>query len=358
MILYVLNQSFNVVGTIDEYVSLIWRPAYYDVGDFELYINATPELVALLKKDYLLVRACDVSVEDMVPTYTNVMIIKNLDLTTSAEDGDYYTVTGRELKYILHQRIVWNQTNLSGNCETAIRRLVVENAINPADNKRIIPNLILGALTGLTETIRKQVTYASLDEAVSSICESFGYGYEVVIIGDKMVFIVYAGADRSYNQTVRPYVVFSDDFDNIVSSEYQLISEHYANCTLVAGEGEGVDRVRTTVGDEKSGLDRYEYYTDAKDLSRNMDTEDEIPLPDYIDMLKERGREKLAELKYTEGFGGEVVPDLTFKYNEDFYIGDVVTIINKYGISRDVRVVSAIESDDETGTKLIPQFNI
>ena len=50
--------------------------------------------------------------------------------------------------------------------------------------------------------------------------------------------------------------------------------------------------------------------------------------------------------------------DIAFKYGEDFNLGDVVTVINKYGIQKNVRVLSAIESEDESGTKLLPQFNI
>ena len=54
---------------------------------------------------------------------------------------------------------------------------------------------------------------------------------------------------------------------------------------------------------------------------------------------------------------GEVLSDVAFKYLEDFNLGDVVTVINKYGINRAVRVVAAIESEDENGKKLLPQFN-
>jgi hypothetical protein len=72
----------------------------------------------------------------------------------------------------------------------------------------------------------------------------------------------------------------------------------------------------------------------------------------------ERGRENLATLSYTEGFSGEVLSDVAFKYGQDFFIGDTVTVINKYGIQKNVRVLSAIESEDEAGVKLLPQFNI
>lgn len=359
MVIHVLDQSFNLLGVLDDFISVIWRPAYYDVGDFELYINASSQAVELLQKNRYLVRDTDIAVDEAGNiTYSNVMIIKNFTLTTDAEDGDYLTYTGRELKYLLHQRIVWKQTRMSSKVEYGVRRLVNENAIAPTDSKRIIPNLVLGAEAGLTKSMDKQVTGKALDEAITDICATYGYGWEIFVHNGTMIFIMYEGVNRSYGQSEQSYVVFSDEFDNILNSEYQLQTEQYATTTLIGGEGEGLDRICTSVGDEFSGMDRYETFTDASGISQNLETEEEIPIDEYLLLLQEAGRENLASLAITEGFTGEVLSDLTFKYGRDFYIGDTVTVRNRYGISKNVMVLSAIESEDESGTKLIPQFNI
>ena len=356
--IYVLTPDFNLEGIIDEYVSIIWRPSYSEVGDFEIYLGATKKAINLLKENRYVVRSSDISVDNGVTTYEKVMIIKNIQLITDVENGDFLCVTGRELKFLLHQRIVWKQTNLTGKAENAIRRLVNENAITPTDNNRIIPNLALGVSAGLTETIDKQVTGAYLDNAITDICIAYNYGWDIFITNNKLVFVVYAGLDRSYEQTERPYVVFSDDFENLYNTDYQLFTEEYANTTLIGGEGEGLDRVYTTVNNSNSGLNRYETFTDARDISSNKGTEDEVDSATYLKLLLERGRENLASLAYTEGFSGEILSDVAFKYGEDFFIGDTVTVINQYGIQKNVRVLSAIESEDESGVKLLPQFNI
>lgn len=355
---YVLNRNFELQGIIDEYVSLIWRPSYSDIGDFELYLEASDKAIALLQKNMYLVRSSDISVEGGITSYEKVMIIKNLQLITDVENGDFLTVTGRELKFILHQRIVWKQTNLTGTAENAIRRLVDENAINPTDTKRVIPNLALGVSAGLTDTIEKQVTGDYLDAVITEICTTYNYGWDIFVTNNTLVLVVYAGTDRSYGQTDRPYVVFSDEFENLYNSDYQLSTEEYANTALVGGEGEGLERVYTTVNNSNSGLDRYETFTDARDLSSNKDSEEAIDSATYLKLLAERGLENLATLAYTEGFSGEVLSDVAFKYGVDFFIGDIVTVINKYGIRQNVRVLSAIESEDESGVKLLPQFNI
>lgn len=356
--IYVLNKNFELQGIVDEYVSIIWRPSYSEVGDFEIYLGATDKAIGLLKENNYVVRSSDISVENGVATYEKVMIIKNIQLITDVENGDFLCVTGRELKYLLHQRIVWKQTTLTDTAENAIRQLVTENAITPTDSKRVIPNLVLGVLAGLPDSIEKQVTGAYLDEVINEICLAYNYGWDVFISGGKLVLVVYAGSDRSYGQTERPYVVFSDSFDNLYNTDYELNTETYANTTLVGGEGEGSERVYTTVGADNSGLERYETFTDARDLSSNKDSEDAIDSATYLKLLAERGRENLATLSYTEGFSGEVLSNVAYKYGEDFFIGDIVTVINKYGISKNVRVLSAIESEDDTGVKLLPQFNI
>lgn len=358
MVIHVLDQDLKLVGVIDNFISLIWRAAYYDIGDFELYLNATPEIVKLLRKNYYIVRDSDISLENGVITYKKVMIIKNFKLDTNIENGDFYLVTGRELKFLLHQRIVWGRYMISDSVEYALRRLIGANAINPVEPTRTIPNMQHAAPKGYTESIDFQISNKYLDEAVINLCKTYGYGWDIYITNNKLTVDIYKGVDRSYNQTERPYVVFSDEFENLFSTEYAYSSEEYANMTLVGGEGEGLDRTYAYVNNNVSGLDRYETFTDAKDISQNLDSEtDAISYEDYILLLEERGRETLAGMTVTEGFTGEVIA-VAFEYGKDYDMGDIVTVINKYGISRDVRLLSVIESLDDTGAKIIPQFNM
>jgi hypothetical protein len=190
--IYVLDQEFKLQGVIDSYVSIIWRPSYSEVGDFEIYLGATAKAISLLKENSYVVRSSDISVENGVTTYEKVMIIKNVQLITDVENGDFYCVTGRELKFLLHQRIVWKQTTLTGTAENAIRRLVNENAITPTDTKRVIPDLMLGVSAGLTDIIDKQVTGKYLDESIVEICKTFNYGWDIFISNNKLVLVVYA----------------------------------------------------------------------------------------------------------------------------------------------------------------------
>ena len=276
MDIHVLDREFNLLGVVDGYTSVIWRPAYYNVGDFELYLDASTDNINLLQKDHYLVRGQDIYVDDEGnTTFKKVMIIKNQVISTDIEGADYLTVTGRELKFILNSRIVWSQTNLTGNVATSIEKLVNENAITPTDTNRAIPNLVLDEPLVVSDTIDKQLTGDKLDEAITEICMTYDIGYDIYIKNKKLMFKLYKGVDKS---NCLPHVVFSEEFENILNSEYECNTENYANTTLVGGEGEGLERIYTTVGATNSGLDRYEVFTDARDIIQNKDSDEAIDI--------------------------------------------------------------------------------
>ena len=356
--IYVLTPELDLIGVIDEYVSSIWRPAYADIGDFELYLAASDKAVEFLQRNRYLVRGSDISVNNGVATYKKVMIIKKIQLVTDVENGDFLTVTGRELKFLLHQRIVWGSSNISDTVEYALRRLIGLNAVEAVEPTRVIPNMQFAEPVGLTDTIHLQIANTPLDEAVIGICKTYGYGWDIYITDNMLTVEIYQGVDRSYNQSERPFVVFSDDFENLHNTSYEMNSEQYANMALIGGEGEESERIYATVNNELSGLDRYEIYVDGKSISQNLNDEDEaLTQEEYVLLLEEAGKEGLSSKTMTEGFSGEVLSDVAFKYGVDFNLGDIVTVINKYGISKNVRVLSAIESEDTEGFKLLPQFN-
>lgn len=356
---YILNTDFSVAAIIDNYVSCIWTCAYNEIGDFELYLSADKKIMDVINMgDHYFVRAQDISVSNGVVTYNKVMVMTDVQLTTDAEAGDYLTIRGKELKYLLHRRIIVLQTNLTGTAEDGIRQLITNNAIDSttAGASRVIPNLTLATAVGFTDTIEKQLTGDYLDEAVAEICKSYDYGWDMYISNNQLIVKLYQGVDRSYRQNVRPYVVFSDKFENLYNTGYEAIKDGYANTFYVYGEGEGTSRERQMVGGG-SGLNRYEYYVDARDLSRNEGTDEEITKLEYKNLLRERGMDEQANHRVVKRFSGEVLDSVVFKFGEDYYLGDTVRVVNAYGIGENVKVTSCIEYDDDAGTRLLPQFN-
>ncbi|MSA02904.1 hypothetical protein GKG47_14045 [Lactonifactor sp. BIOML-A3] len=349
MDIYVLNRNFEIEGIVDGYKSVIWTTRYFTPGDFELYLPATDEYINLLKEDYYLCRDRDITDTE----FHNVMIISKIEIQTSIEDGDYMIVSGKCLKSLMKRRIIWKQTNMVGKLEYCIRRVLTENIIQPNIAERKISNFILGPMRGFPETLDIQITGDTILKFLQDVCETAGIGWDIYIQKNNFVFVLYKGENRSYNQDKNPHVVFSKEFDNMISSDYVLEKEDYCNVALVAGEGEGLDR-RTTIVGNAAGIDRYELYVDARDVSSN---NGEITDSEYMNSLAEKGNEKLAEVGIKEFYEGSIETLGNFLYGEDYFLGDIVSVINQFGMEAAPRIIEIVDNEDETGRKTIPTFS-
>lgn len=354
MDVYVLNRDFEFVDICDDYISLIWTPRYFKNGDFELYLPATDKNIALMKADYYVVRDKDIGKDGSSDVYKNVMIIEKIQIITDIEDGNHLIVTGRCLKSILARRIVWQQTTLYGLVETALRSIITDNAIDPSVASRKIENLELTETKGFSDEINRQVTGDNLYDFVVEVCTAYGMGWEIFIQDNRFKIHFYKGEDRSYNQDVNPYVVFSAEYDNLFSTNYTYDKTNYKNVALVAGEGEGLAR-KTAVAGEASGLDRYEVYVDSRNSSSN---DGNISESEYTDLLIEEGNEVLKDdaNTITENIDGQVEPSVNYVYEQDYFLGDIVEVISEHGISATSRITEVIESEDENGPSIIPTF--
>lgn len=345
MNIYVLNKQLDIVAVVDAYKSIIWTNRYYECGDFELYLSATPSLIYDLREDYILVR------EDRED---NGMVIENIKIKTDVEEGNYLTVSGRCLKSILYRRIIWEQTQVKADIEECISILIDKNIINPVDTNRKIENVKLGNMIATKTELSAQYTGDNLGETITSICQSFGLGWDISLNMEQktFTFTLNSGVDRSYNQKENPWVIFSSEYDNLLSTEYTFSKQNYGNVTKVAGEGEGLARKYTTVGNA-SGLERYEIYTDARDISTN---DGQVTEEQYNEQLTEKGKEQLAESVKTENFSGEVL-QYQHEYEKDYFLGDIVEVVNEYEMSAVSRIIEVIESEDESGNYTIPTFS-
>lgn len=348
MELFILNADFESIAVIDTYESMIWTDRYNAYGDFEIYFAMDESLLEYIKEDYYL----------WLKDSEHSMIIEDIKIDADTEEGNRLIVTGRSLESILERRIIWGQRIFSGNLQNAIQTMLNENIISPSVADRKIANFIFvpstdSKITSLT--IDNQYTGDDLYTVIKGLCEENNIGFKIVLTDDnQFAFSLYAGADRSYDQTENPYVVFSPNFENIINSNYFSSKAGYRNVTLVAGEGEGASRKTTVVG-SASGLDRRELFTDARDISS--DTEDgTLSDAEYIAQLRTKGLKNLADHMITTAFEGEVEVTRLFKYGEDFFIGDIVQIANEYGNENSAYISELIISNSDEGLSIYPTF--
>ena len=340
-----MNKNFEMLAIIDYYVSFIWTTRYYDCGDFELVVDVNSNSLDLFQKDYYICRDDD----------EHVGIIENIKIQKNEDGQELIIVSGRFLSCILGRRIISEQTQINSTVSDAIYLLLNNEIIDPLIAKRKISNFTYGDYT-TAETIEVQYTGDNLLKTITAICSTYGIGFKTLLSdNNQFVFQLFDGVDRSYGQSVNPYVVFSDEYENLLSSEYEENYQDIATNVLVAGEGEGLDRRTLWVTEtDPSGIDRHEVYKDHRDIRSN---DGEISDVEYLNMLREAGLQNLTTI--TQAFTGTVYFN-NIVYKEDVNIGDICTIENKkWGIYINSRLVEVIESINEAGEySIIPSFGL
>ncbi|WP_130837519.1 siphovirus ReqiPepy6 Gp37-like family protein [Lachnoclostridium sp. Marseille-P6806] len=353
----ILDKNFEAIGLCDTFKSFIWADRYNKEGDFEIVTvgdKAKEEIYQI--GNYIYVTESD-----------RTMIVESLELKTNYDDGDEFIISGRSLDSILSRRIVWGQKDLTGNFQNAIQTLLNENIISPSDPSRKIPNFKFKTSTDSTITslsIDTQFTGDTLYKAIQGLCDQNNVGFKVTREGSDFVFSLYVGTNRTYDQTDNLYVEFSPKYDNITETDYVQSSKNLKNVTLVGGEGEGSERKYYTVGNTSvTGLDRYELFTDARGTSSKVTDDNgesrDLSTSEYNALLKQKGDENLAkkENMATKSFDGKLNADQMFTLNKDFYLGDVVQVVNEYGIQGVSRITEIIYSWDNNGLRIYPSFD-
>lgn len=340
----ILNKSLEAIGEIDDYSSLIWTSRYYQCGDFEIVVPIDSSHIDLLQKDFYVVRDDD----------ENAGIIEDIQIERNEDQKEQMIVTGRFLPSILSRRIIATQTQLYGTVSAGVANLINDAIINPSIPARKIENFTISP-TAFPEILEAQYTGKNLLTTIEDICQSNHIGFKTVFRDKKFYFGLYKGVDRSYNQSTNPRVIFSDEYDNLLSSTYVQTSSSQVTDVLVAGEGEGLDRKMLWVSKENpTGLDRYEYFHDQRNMSTN---DGNITDEEYTQQMKEEGLEQITTM--TQVFDGTVYFD-NIKFRDDVYLGDIIVIENKkWGIYINSRLIEVIESVDESGVyQILPTFGV
>ena len=344
--LIVLNQNFEKIAIIDTYESLLWTDRYDKPGEFEIYTPVAEFALQYPVADNYL----------QIKNSGHTMIIEDTTIESNIETGNHIRIVGRSLESILDRRIAWTQTDITGSLQNGIQRLLNENIIQPTIADRQIPNFIFQAsedeaITSLT--MENQYSGDNLLEIITTLCETNHIGFQIVLNdSNQFVFSLYKGTDRSYNQETNPFVVFKPSFENIINSNYSDVQSEAKTITLVAGEGEvlGGDRKQRVVG-TGVGLARKELFTDARDIQS-----DEMSASEYNAKLDQRGTEKLNENKPKKTFDGQCETTRKYRYQEAFFMGDIVQVADEYGMESAARVMEFIWSSNQSGLESYPTF--
>jgi len=356
----VFNRDLELIGIIETFTSLRWVRRYYKTGEFELHCALNSDTLSLLQRDNIIYKKDDVEAG----------YIETRQLKIGTDGQELLEVRGKFLTNYLDRRISWDRVNFVGRTEELMRKLVLDNAINPSIASRKISNLILGGIKNYAEDIKYQNSFGNILEQLENISSTSNLGYRNImnIKDKKIIFEVYKGIDRTVNNGTIAPCIFSRDFENILEQEYTDSLNNYRNTTLIAGAGEGSARKLTSI-EEGQGLDRYELYVDARDIQNTKQVEkndsegntvtEDVPISweEYRPMLLQRGKEKLSECEEIQTFDSKVNTRGNNVYKKDYDIGDIITVADKkWGLQLDTRITEIEEIYEGGKVEINPTF--
>lgn len=325
---------------------------YYSVGEFEVYTRATKTALAALKDGNYIT----------LPHKSFIWVIETVEIQYDATRGYMISARGRQAKVILGKRIINTQTQLPSDLTTAVFGLIQKHAGEEAAEARKIDGL--KELTSLiiqpiTET---QVSYSNLLDYTDELTKAHEVGAELTITdAADFRYSLYEGQDRSDT------VIFSQTFDNLLSSSYTRSNAAFRSYALIGGQGEGTERILHEYDSDPSlrGIDRAELFVDAKDVSnkykeadgteKELDLTTAAGLATYKAWLLERGKAKTAEAALVETFEGEIDTAASpYKFGADFYLGDRVRVQDDFlGVYITPRILKITMRQDRKYSELV-----
>ncbi len=336
----ILSPGLDLLGEVDNYLSLGFSRNYHSPGEFQLVLNRKAANAGKLDINNLIMLGAD-------PLKTG--IIRHKEIKTSERGQEMLTIKGYALGTILRQRITIPPVGEShdiqeGNAETVMKAYVQRNCLDIPGME--FPSLVIGDDQQRGEIVKWQTRYKNLVDELEQLSRLTNLGWHIYpdFNSRKWIFDMYNGRNFTADQQLNPPVTFSPEFDNIKGQEFIDSLIGYGTYAIVAGQGEGVDREVVMLGSDATGLDRHVIFVDARDVQ---DADD----------LPRRGEAKLAEHQQVISFQAEVLTQGPFKYQQDWDVGDIVTVQNKeWNLTMDTRATEVTEIYEPGGFRLNVTF--
>uniref|UniRef100_UPI0020C1044C siphovirus ReqiPepy6 Gp37-like family protein n=1 Tax=Staphylococcus aureus TaxID=1280 RepID=UPI0020C1044C len=248
------------------------------------------------------------------------------------------------------------QTQRNYSSEAVIIGLVRRNMGIYAEPNRVISFIQTQNSQGRLGIIGKKITWSTRYKRLSDECievakaAELGWWFYPDLAAGKWRIGLSEGNDRTRTSTTP--IVFTEDFENLGSFEYNEDYSEYANVAVVGGEGSGA--ARTIVETSPNGgvtfavdAARFEVFIDARDLQ----TEEGDDVAITNEELKTRGQTKLlSEFNTKETFEGQVLQTENYEFGVQYDLGDIVTIESKrLGLGSDQRITSVTETFESSG---------
>lgn len=379
--------TYRPDALVEGYSSMIWTERHIGAGEFEL---KTAEVFPTME---FIPEGCLLSLLDS----NEVMVAETRSIGVDAEGYAELTITGRTLETFLENRILlaaqyrepwkvlkqytpsemaelllWNHmVNTTGEDPTRVDWTI--------DNKTGIPNLVVTDSASLTETaqewwleegevypqfqgflalgvlgirtIRPNGTMGDVITFDTTRTASRGTVTKTPATNiPQMRLDVYTGNDRSRHQTAIEPVIFHYDSGHIDSPSYLFSLKDYKSMATISASFGSVDVYPTAVTARNEGLtgrERRTLFIDGGDAG------DQDPVV-FLDSLIQKGLMELKKHNKMRLFDGAISPVSPYEYGRDYFLGDAVTLLARFGFDQTMIVSEYVRTEDSDGDRGYP----
>lgn len=334
--------NFQMVrtGVVDDYAHFKYTENWYDVDTWEMQVNRYR-----INSDKISIGGF---IRYSIYGYEHIGLIERFEKVAGkgGKASEMWTVSGRGVEGILATRLATYNTGAETGFHTvsavhgpdAMREYVDYNCIDPTKcgTPRVIEGLTLGDINPLTTAVSYSARFQPLTEILTDIAQQIGCCYYLKWSGSGLNFTFEVGSGEDVSASVK----ISPEFDNVESYRYLLTNAELKNVAYVGGVGTAnsrdVDIIYTAP--EPEGWDRRESFVEASDCL------------DAASMLS-RGTSYLTTAGVQSVLEVDYVESNTFKYGEDFKIGDVIAVEFADVISTTAQIISVTEEFTQTAHK-------
>lgn len=421
MQVYILDEAYDILGYIDAAESILWRKKYNDIGECEIYIPCDGEYLSLLRRGHYVYRYdddmfCKIQRVEITTDAENgdYIVATGTDICTILAGRVvrwqivYSGTLGGFIEKVLNDNVVKAAEPRRRIANFKIDTSNFSEFRTPFERSAFTEDLLqLIMTTCKTHSIGFRVSYdiearllvfrlyrgknkavATGDEYIefspqfanilssNYVEDESGYknvayvGYKSADEADEQTYLlsVYkgqgSGAAEPLGEARREVYIDGTGTSRSITHEELLVmfpETAISSNKVSAVITEGSKKVTSSTYYATINGARTAVATSLQDVAEAgaEEAEEKITVTDatYLMLIRALGNETLAESNETQEFNGAVDTIDTYEYKTDYDLGDIVRVINDYGIEAEARITELLESDDDDdGYNVEPKF--
>jgi len=242
----VLDPELNLLTYLDDMEYFSWVRRWRRPDSFKLMMNRYKENADYLKVDnYLIKKTGDVLRGGRIRD-------RKIKVNEEGRSSEVWEIIGRGFGDAFNQRLALNSIDTGDGydtkeapAETVMKYYVDVNTVNPSDINRKIPNLRIEEDKGLGRTIKYKARFQKLSNILYDISQVTGLGWDIKFDLDNKEFIF-----QVLYAELKPEIKLSTDTNSVQKIKFTEDRLDSINTAIVAGQGEGSDRMIVKVTED------------------------------------------------------------------------------------------------------------